>query len=55
MKKKVIADYVTANYYCSKCDKIETEVPIQESIYNGPPMCLNCNIEMSLDEVFIES
>jgi len=55
MKRKVIADYVTANYYCSKCEYIVTEVPIQESIYNGPPMCLNCDEQMSLDEVYIES
>jgi len=55
MKRKVIADYVTANYYCSKCKKIETDVPIQESIYDGPPLCPNCDIEMVLDEVYIES
>ena len=55
MRKKVIADKVTADYDCDKCNSRQSEVPIQESIYNGPPLCPNCGEVMSLDEVFIES
>ena len=55
MKKRLVeADAVTADYYCDTCEKRENDVPIQESIYTGPPMCALCDVEMSLDKVHLK-
>ena len=56
MKKTIVnIDRITVNYRCDNCEKTETDVPVQESIYDGPPICLNCGEEMELDEAYIES
>jgi DNA-directed RNA polymerase subunit RPC12/RpoP len=55
MKKvKVDINGATANYRCDYCESKEEDVPIQESIYNGPPICLNCGEEMAIDEVYVK-
>ena len=53
MKKEVAVDKVVATYYCEDCDCDAHDVPVQESIYNGPPMCPNCEDEMSIDTISV--
>ena len=53
-KRRVEADAVTADYYCDICEKRQDDVPIQESIYVGPPVCIDCDEEMSLDKVHLK-
>lgn len=52
--KRVECDSVVAEYYCDNCEKREKNVPVQESIYAGPPMCDECDCEMSLDKMFLK-
>ena len=54
MKKEIPCDSVYAEYYCDNCETREKNIPVQESIYAGAPYCSKCNIEMSLDKLFIE-
>ena len=55
MKKEIPCDSVYAQYYCDNCEIVEKDVPVQKSIYCGAPCCDKCNIEMSLDKLFIKS
>ena len=47
-------EQVVANYYCDKCGEKQINIPVQESIYTGAPMCIDCNLEMSLDQIYIK-
>ncbi len=55
MKKELQVEKVVATYYCDDCQNDAHDVPVQESIYNGPPMCTNCNEEMTLDTIHVTS
>jgi len=47
MKKPI--DLIRLSFSCSDCDKEETSVPISEAVYNGPPLCPECEKEMTID------
>ena len=55
MKKEVRAENVLADFYCEDCQNDIHDVSVQESIYNGPPMCMTCNQEMTLGIVHVKS
>ena len=50
--KRLNINIIEANYSCGNCENKIKNIPIQESIYNGPPICLNCGEEMLIDEVY---
>jgi NAD-dependent SIR2 family protein deacetylase len=54
IRREIQPDSIYMEFYCDRCEKREENVDVQECIYNGPPMCSDCNIEMSLDKMFIE-
>lgn len=48
--RKVTTDFVRLNFICEDCDIKQSSIPIAEAVYNGPPLCPECEEEMSLEE-----
>lgn len=53
--KELYTDKVYADYMCTKCERRIENVPVQESIYNGPPICRHCaDEEMELQTMWLK-
>lgn len=52
--KEVQFGQVKIDFYCDRCEKRENKVDVQECIFSGPPMCTDCDIEMSPDKIFVD-
>jgi hypothetical protein len=44
---------VVADYVCDRCERTTKNIPVQESIYNGAPLCEACQEEMSLEKICV--
>ena len=53
MKTELNADHVLADFMCDNCQATSEEIPVQETIYNGPPYCTKCENEMSLQKIYL--
>jgi transcription elongation factor Elf1 len=51
---RISAVKVDVNFQCPKCD-IEKSCNISEAIYNGAPMCQDCEEEMELIDCEIDT
>jgi DNA-directed RNA polymerase subunit RPC12/RpoP len=52
LKLPIDIDSVMVSYKCKRCKKLITDIPVQESIYNGPPLCTDCEEEMDIVSIY---
>jgi len=47
------AEEVISHFDCDECNAKE-HCSVSEAIYNGPPMCPECNVEMEISHIIVE-
>lgn len=54
MKKILNENETYIHFECPKCQKNRDICTIPEAIYNGAPMCVDCQEEMDILECYVE-